>query len=102
MRIRNEEDPNGRERENQEGIDGGDAVIRTYYMKKKFVFSKRKKIKGRILGLANPSFKNEDKKISSDRKAETLWLADLSCKKYFRGLGTRLGQKSICCPRRKT
>lgn len=38
MRIRNEEDPNGRERENQEGIDGGDAVIRTYYMKKKICF----------------------------------------------------------------
>lgn len=66
--------------------------MRTYYMKKKSVFSKRKNIKGRNLGLINPSFKNEDKKTSPDRKAGTLWLADLSCKKYFRGLGTRLGQ----------
>lgn len=43
MRIRNEEDPSGREREDQEGIDGGDAVIRTYYMKKNLFSVKGKK-----------------------------------------------------------
>lgn len=55
MRIRNEEDPNGREHEDQEGRDGGDAVIRTYYMKKN-LFSVKGKNKRKNLRFSKPIF----------------------------------------------